>query len=293
MKDLALLIMAAGMGSRYGGLKQLDEFGPNGETIMDYSVFDAIRSGYEKVVFIIRKEFEDDFKTKITDKYTGLIHVECVYQDPHALPSGFSCPPGREKPWGTGHAILSASTSIESPFAVINADDFYGRESFQKIADFYRAGNDSFSMVAFRLDKTLSSFGGVTRGICSTENGFLSTVVETDNLRKSDHGVTSDRYVELDGSEPVSVNMWGFNPVLFEHLNEMFVDFLTEEGGELKSEFLIPKVINDLAQTEKEQVRVLSCDAEWFGVTYREDKEYVMEQIQCLVNEGQYPEKLF
>ena len=293
MKDLTLLIMAAGMGTRYGGLKQLDEFGPNGETIMDYSVFDAIRSGYKKVVFIIRKEFEEEFRKKITDKYEDLIHVECVFQDLNSLPDEFECPEGREKPWGTGHAILSASDCIDGPFSVINADDFYSQDSFQKIANYYNDGNDSFSLVAFRLDQTLSSFGGVTRGVCSTENGFLSTVVETGNVQKSKDGVTSDSEVSLDGSEPVSVNMWGFTPVLFDHLREMFINFLQEEGNELKSEFLIPTVINELIQSGKEQVRVLTSDSPWFGVTYKDDKEFVTGEIRRLIAKGEYAQKLF
>ena len=293
MNNITLLIMAAGMGSRYGGLKQLDEFGPNGETIMDYSVYDAIRSGYKKVVFIIRKEFEVDFKKKITDKYTGLIDVECVYQDLNDLPDGFTCPEGREKPWGTGHAVLSAFANIDGPFSVINADDFYSRDSFQKIADFYTQGKESFSMVAFRLDQTLSSFGGVTRGICSTKDGFLTTVVETGNVIKNENGVSSDSDVSLVGSEPVSVNMWGFTPILFQYLKEMFVDFLNEEGNEPKSEFLIPTVINDFIQSGREQVQVLKSDAPWFGVTYKEDKSYVQGEIQKLVENGVYPQNLF
>jgi len=293
MNDITLLVMAAGMGSRYGGLKQLDAVGPNRETIIDYSVYDAIEAGFSKVVFIIRREFEAEFKSKITNKFSGKIQVELAFQDLHALPDGFACPEGRNKPWGTGHAILSAVDLINEPFVVINADDFYGRESFQKLAEFYSKNNRSFSMVVYKLDQTLSSFGGVTRGICTVENDRLKTVVETGNVRKTDQGVSSDSKVKLDGSEPVSVNIWGFTPALFDYLKDMFVDFMKKRGMELKSEFLIPSVINDLIQSGREEVYVLRSDANWFGVTYKEDKPYVMGEIQKLVDGDVYPQKLF
>ena len=239
MNNITLLVMAAGMGSRYGGLKQLDAVGPNGETIIDYSVFDAIEAGFNKVVFIIRREFVNEFKAKITDKYAGKIQVQFAFQDIHDLPNGFKCPEGREKPWGTGQAILSASNLINETFCVINADDFYGQESFKKLADFYSRKNHVFSMMAFRLERTLSSFGGVTRGICEVENERLSTVVETENVLKTE------------------------------------------------------KVINDLIQTRREQVYVLHSNAPWFGVTYKEDKQYVVNEIQKLIDEGVYPQELF
>ena len=293
MNDITLLVMAAGMGSRYGGLKQLDAVGPNRETIIDYSVYDAIEAGFSKVVFIIRREFEAEFKSKITNKFSGKIQVELAFQDLQALPEGFACPEGRNKPWGTGHAILSAVDLINEPFVVINADDFYGRESFQKLAEFYSKNNRSFSMVVYKLDQTLSSFGGVTRGICTVENDRLKTVVETGNVRKTDQGVSSDSKVKLDGSEPVSVNIWGFTPALFDYLKDMFVDFMKKRGMELKSEFLIPSVINDLIQSGREEVYVLRSDANWFGVTYKEDKPYVMGEIQKLVDGDVYPQKLF
>ena len=275
MNDITLLIMAAGMGSRYGGLKQLDAVGPNGETIIDYSVYDAVEAGFSKVVFIIRREFEKEFKKKISDKYAGEIQVEFAFQDLNALPEGFICPERRAKPWGTGQAILSAVDLINEPFVVINGDDYYGRESFKVVADYYREGADQFSMVSFRLDKTLSIFGGVTRGLCTVKEGKLDTVIETENLQKMENGVSSDRDIALNGTEPVSMNMWGFTPILFDYLKEMFLDFLKEQGNELKSEFLIPSVINDLIQGGREQVHVLRSNANWFGVTYKEDKPYV------------------
>jgi len=293
MNNITLLVMAAGMGSRYGGLKQLDTVGPSGETIFDYSVYDAIKAGFNKAVFIIRRDFEDEFKSKVTDKYINHIQVEFAFQELHDLPGGFSYPAGREKPWGTGQAILSAADLIQEPFAAINGDDFYGRESFKAVADYYNKDADQFSMVAFQLDKTLSNFGGVTRGLCSLQDGKLDTIIETDNLQKTGHGVSSNRDVDLDGSEPVSMNMWGFTPSLFDYLRDMFVDFLKENGQEMKSEYLIPSVVNDLIQSGQEDVHVLRSAASWFGVTYKEDKSFVMGEIQNLVHRGEYPEKLF
>ena len=293
MKNITLLVMAAGMGSRYGGLKQLDEVGPSGETIIDYSVYDAIAAGFTKVVFIIRRDFEQEFKSKITNKFSDKIHVEFAFQDIDDLPNGFSYPEGREKPWGTGHAILSAAKLIDGPFNAINADDYYGRESFKKIADFYARESNVFTLVAFRLENTLSIFGSVTRGLCEVKNDRLTTVIETDNLQKTNSGIASDRDIDLNGSEPVSMNMWGFTPIIFDYLQEMFVDFLAIRGDELKSEFLIPSVINDLIQSGKESVHVLYSNAPWFGVTYKEDKPYVVDQIQKLINDDFYPRKLF
>ena len=293
MNNITLLIMAAGMGSRYGGLKQLDAIGPSGETIIDYSVYDAIKAGFTKVVFIIRKDFEQEFKSKITDKYEGQIQVEFAFQNLNDLPDEFTCPKGREKPWGTGHAIFSARDVINEPFVAINGDDFYGRESFKVVADYYRKGANSFSMVAFKLDKTLSSFGGVTRGLCTVNDEKLNTVIETADLQKTDYGVSSNRDIELDGSEPVSMNVWGFTPILFKYLEEKFVEFLSENGTEMKSEYLIPSVVNELIQSGQETVHVLRSGATWFGVTYKEDKPFVEGEIEKLVNKGEYPGKLF
>ena len=293
MTDISLLVMAAGMGSRYGGLKQLDAVGPSGETIIDYSVYDAIQAGFNKVVFIIRKDFEDEFRLQITEKYSGKIRVEFAFQDLHDLPDGFTCPEGRKKPWGTGHAILAASGMIHEPFVAINGDDFYGRESFKVVADYYLSGADDFSMVAFQLDKTLSTFGGVTRGLCTVKEGKLDTVIETGELQRAGQGVTSARNIKLDGSEPVSMNVWGFTPVLFKYLREMFVKFLHDEGDKLKSEYLIPSVVNELIQSGREDVHVLRSASSWFGVTYKDDRPFVMEEIQKLIDHGTYPKQLF
>ena len=293
MSNISLLIMAAGMGSRYGGLKQLDSVGPNRETIIDYSVYDAIQAGFSKVVFIIRKDFEDQFKSQITHKYADSIQVEYAFQDINDLPKGFICPENRDKPWGTGQAILSAKNLIHEPFAAINGDDFYGKESFQAIADHYRSDGNSFSMVSFRLENTLSIFGGVTRGLCTVKDGKLETVIETENLKKSESCISSNRDIKLDGSEPVSMNMWGFSPILFDYLEEKFVEFLKKDGQALKSEFLIPSVVNELIQSDQESVHILSSAASWFGVTYKKDKAYVIDQIQRQVDSGSYPSPLF
>ena len=293
MKDITLLIMAAGMGSRYGGLKQLDSVGPNGETIIDYSVYDAIRAGFNKVVFIIRREFEKEFKSQITNKYEGSMKVEFAFQELSNLPDGFECPPDRQKPWGTGHAILSAADLIQEPFVVINGDDFYGLESYKIVSDYYKNGGDMFTMVAYELGNTLSEFGGVTRGLCTLENDLLSTVIETINLERSESGVSSDRNIDLDGSEPVSMNVWGFTPDLFPYLRSMFNDFLKLEGKELKSEFFIPSVVNNLVQSNIKAVKVLKTGSSWFGVTYKEDKPHVVSKIKSLVDNDQYPLVLF
>ena len=293
MSDITLLIMAAGMGSRYGGLKQLDSVGPNQETIIDYSVYDAIRSGFNKVVFVIREEFHNQFRSLITNKYLGKIEVEFAFQKLENIPSDFSYPEERKKPWGTGHAILSAKDIIQEPFVAINGDDFYGLESFKVVADYYQNGGSEFSMVAFQLDNTLSDFGSVTRGLCTLKGNKLDTVIETGGLIMSEKGMKSDRNIHLNGKEPVSMNVWGFTPDLFAYLESMFIQFLREEGDALKSEYLIPSVVNNLIQTDKKSVYILHSSAKWFGVTYKEDKSYVIEEIKKLIKDGHYPKNLF
>ena len=294
MKDMTLLVMAAGMGSRYGGLKQLDAVGPNGETIIDFSVYDAIRAGYNKVVFIIREDFENQFKQKISNKYKDKIDVEIVYQDLNDLPSSFRCPNKRSKPWGTGHAILAARNAISEPFVAINGDDFYGEESFKVISNYYSSLKSGFVMAAFQLDKTLSKNGSVSRGICEQNANELVTVVETHDIKKNSAGnIECDRDISLLGSELVSMNMWGFTPTLFDHLEKMFNDFLMGNISDLKSEFLIPSVINDLIEKNIEKVQVLETQSTWFGVTYAEDKPFVENQIKELIQEGEYPVSLF
>ena len=293
MKDITLLVMAAGMGSRYGGLKQLESIGPNEETIIDYSIFDAIRAGFTKVVFIIRKDFELDFKEKISNKFSGKIKVAYAFQDIIFLPEGYSCPNNREKPWGTAHAILSAQDLIHEPFIVINGDDFYGMNTFKVVADYYNNGSDSFSMVSFQLGNTLSSNGSVSRGLCTVVNNKLETVVETHGLKRIDSHIIGDSQIVADSRDPVSMNVWGFTPRLFNYLNVMFVDFLKREGSQLKSEYLIPTVVNNLIQSKEEDVFVLNSDEAWFGVTYQKDRDFVMNKILKLIENGRYPHKLF
>jgi dTDP-glucose pyrophosphorylase len=297
-----LFILAAGMGSRYGGLKQLDGLGPNGETIMDYSVYDAIRAGFGKIVFVIRESFLDDFRQNIFTKYEHLQPGEFVFQELDRLPKGFALNPDRGKPWGTNHALMMAKEVINEPFAVINADDFYGRESFQVLADFLRtlAGKQNiYSMVGYRVGNTLSESGSVARGVCSTDaEGFLTSVVErTYIIRDTDGQIKykdeNGHLVAIDENTPVSMNMWGFTPEYFNYSEEHFVDFLLHNQDNLKAEFYIPSVVNDLIVDGVARVKVLDTTSKWFGVTYAEDRASVVAKIQELVIQGEYPAKLF
>jgi UTP-glucose-1-phosphate uridylyltransferase len=296
-----LYVLAAGMGSRYGGLKQLDGLGPNGETIMDYSIFDAIRGGFGKVVFVIRKDFEDDFRSKILSKYENHIPVEVVFQSLDKLPEGFTCPPERTKPWGTNHAVLMGKGVINEPFAVINADDFYGRESFaalgKELANTFGKKNN-YSMVGFRIGNTLSESGSVARGVCETdENGYLTTVVERTAIERIDGDIQfideNGQKVVLDETTPVSMNMWGFTPDYFDYSEEYFGEFLKNNIQNLKSEYFIPLMVNELVTKKTVTVKVLDTTSKWFGVTYSNDRQGVVDKIQELVNKGEYPEKLF
>ena len=292
MNNLSLLVMAAGMGSRYGGLKQLDSFGPKNETIIDYSVYDAIESGFEKIVFIIREEFSEDFKSKISNKFKDRIDVEHVYQSLDQVPKSFSVPNSRTKPWGTGHAILSAKNAISGPFMAINGDDFYGRQSFQVASNFYQNEENKFCMVSFKLENTLSEFGGVSRGVCASFEKQLVSVEETHNIEKKDGEIRSNEKI-FHGDELVSMNMWGFGIQVFDYLEERFKLFLNDYGNEEKSEFLIPIVVSDLIKEGVESVDVLNSNEKWFGVTFPEDKKNVSKSILKLTSDGAYPEKLF
>jgi len=291
MKNITLLILAAGMGSRYGGMKQLAHLGPNGETIMDYSVNDAIAAGFTKVVFVIRKNIKDDFETQILSKYKDKIHCECVFQDLDALPEGFNKHPEREKPYGTAHAILMAKDAIKEPFAVINADDFYSRKAFVAMAQFLRQPNHdekpSFSMIGYQLRNTLSEHGTVARGVCkANENRELVSITEMTKIQKNEKTIFhSDEkcFREFTGDEPVSMNFWGFTPYFFTFLNALFIDFLKENNDNPKSEFPIPAVINHFIMNNLATIKIIDCDAEWFGVTYQADKEWVMERLRCEV----------
>ena len=295
-----LFILAAGMGSRYGGLKQLDGLGPNGETIMDYSVFDAMRAGFGKVVFVIRKDFEEDFRNVVLSKYADHVPCEVCFQGIDNLPEGFTRNPERTKPWGTNHAVLMAKDIIKEPFMVINADDFYGKESFEVMAKFLLDVNGQegkYCMAGYRVGNTLSEHGTVSRGVCATDKmGFLTDVVERTAIEnKNGHVVYQDNGVdvEIPFETPVSMNMWGFTPEYFAYAEEAFKAFLTENSQELKAEFYIPTLVNDMIKSGKATCQVLDTTAKWFGVTYADDRQMVVDKIQALVDAGVYPNKLF
>ena len=297
-----LLILAAGMGSRYGSLKQMDGLGPNGEAIIDYSIYDAIRAGFGKIVFVIRHSFAEPFKEHFqAKKFGGDVEFEFVYQELEYLPEGYSVPEGRVKPWGTNHAVMMAKDVIKEPFAVINADDFYGRESYQTMADYLRSiegTKGKYSMIGYRLENTLSDFGSVSRGVCETdENGLLTSVTERTAIsRKGDKVVYAegDAEFELDPTCPVSMNFWGFTPEYFGYSEEVFKEFLDGAlaSGNLKAEFFIPYIVDKLITRGEASVKVLDCDAKWFGVTYKEDRPFTVEKINKLIEAGVYPKKI-
>jgi len=295
-----LVIMAAGMGSRFGGIKQLEPVGPSGEIIMDYSIFDAIEAGYKKVIFIIRKDLEKDFKEVIGDRLAKQIEVEYVFQELDNLPAGYTLPEGRTKPWGTGQAIMSCIGKIDAPFTVINADDYYGKEGFRIINEFLTNPTPSdkqyhFCMAGFLLGNTLSENGTVTRGVCSVNSeGKLEKVVETHEIRKEGDKAVSTESDNLALNSPVSMNMWGFTPDFLDELQSRFVTFLENvKEGDLKAEYLLPTIVDDLIKEGKAEVTVLHTNDKWFGVTYKEDKPVVVESFQKLVDAGEYPSKLF
>ena len=296
-----LLVLAAGMGSRYGGLKQLDGLGPNGETIMDYSIYDAIKAGFGKVVFVIRKDFEQEFREKVLSKYEGHIDVEVVFQSIDKLPEGFSCPNERTKPWGPAHAVIMASKVIHEPFAVINSDDYYGRNSFDVIAKELmrpRERTGDYCMVGFRVGNTMTENGGVNRGVCQTKEGLLSSVVECKDIVYNDeHAIVykdengTDHF--LDENVPVSMNMWGFTSDYFEFATREFSKFLKAKINTPKSEQVIPDVADALIKSGEATIKVLDTDSKWFGVTYAEDRSGVVEKFAELHNENFYPKRLF
>lgn len=300
-----LFLLAAGMGSRYGGLKQLDGLGPNGETIMDYSIYDAIQAGFGKLVFVIRKDFEKDFRDKIISKYEGHIPCELVFQSLDDLPEGFKCPEGRVKPWGTNHAVLMGKDVIKEPFCVINCDDFYNRDAFMAIGKFLselpEGSKNRYAMVGFRIGNTLSENGSVARGICGKDaEGNLTDVVErTEIMRVNDVISYKDENGEWQpvGGEnvPVSMNMWGFTPDYFAYSEAYFKEFLSNPKNmeNLKAEFFIPLMVDKLINEGTATVKVLDTTSKWFGVTYAADRDAVVAKIQSLIDEGVYPAKLF
>lgn len=294
-----LLVLAAGLGSRYGGLKQMDPLGPNGESIIDYSVYDAVQAGFGKVVFVLREEIVEDFYELFANRYKKFIAVDHVVQKLTDIPSGIITHPERLKPWGTGHAVLSASNILAEPFAVINGDDYYGKDAFRVMAGFLGSLDPeevrSQSMVGYSIANTLSEFGAVSRGICSAdENSFLTGVVERTHIERKGQRIVflDDDNMErgLEGNEIVSMNFWGFTPAVLPYFQDLFKDFLLQRGNELKSEFYIPLAVNLLIESKTIQVKVLQSDAQWFGVTYQADRPHVQERITALYQQGAYPQ---
>jgi hypothetical protein len=296
--NLTLLVLAAGIGSRYGGLKQIDPIGPNGETIIDYSVFDALRAGFDRLVFVIRRDIEAQFREIIGARFERRLQVDYVLQELDKLPLPFTAPAERKKPWGTGHAVLVAADVIRSPFAVINADDFYGMNSFRLLGQYLRSSPRDYAMVGFVLRNTLSEFGSVARGVCRvTPDDFLESVVELTHIEPEGNGARhtdSDGAVRLlTGDELVSLNTWGFTPAIFPALEREMVAFLQNRGRDEKAEFFIPTVVNTLMQSGLVRVKVLRTPDSWFGITYRQDRPRVVESIRRLVARGDYPSRLW
>jgi hypothetical protein len=298
MTKPTLLVLAAGMGSRYGGLKQIDPVGPAGETIIDYSIYDAMRAGFGKLVFVIRHDIEQQFREIVGSRFEKRIAVEYVFQELDKLPAGHSLPAGRTKPWGTTHAILMAEPVIKEPFAAINADDFYGKSAYSVLAKHLTSGTPDYAMVGFVLKNTLSANGSVARGVSQTDaNHYLTSIVEMMKIERDGKGAKNTdaegKVTKLTGKEAVSMNFWGFTPALFPQINVIFENFLKKSGGEQKSECYIPLTVGELVTSGQAKVKVLRSPDSWFGVTYREDRPQVVESIRKLIAKGEYPEKLW
>lgn len=298
MQSPTLLVMAAGMGSRYGGLKQIDPVGPHGETIIDYSIYDAMRAGFGKLVFIIRKDIEGPFKETVGARFENRIPVEYAYQELDKLPAGFTVPEGRTKPWGTTQAVLMAEDLIHEPFAVINADDFYGAEAYKVMADHLKSGSPDYAMVGFTLRNTLSDFGSVARGVAQVNSdGFMTGIQELTKVERDGNGAknTDDasNVTDLTGDEPVSMNFWGFTPKVFGQLHDVFNRFLEKSGKEMKTESYVPTAVNELLAAGQAKVKVLRSADPWFGVTYREDRQHVVDSIGEQVKSGKYEAPLW
>lgn len=288
-KDITLVVMAAGMGSRFGGLKQMEPIGPNNEVILDFSAYDAIKAGFTKIVFVIKHEIEEDFKRIVGDHIAKKVKVEYAFQEISNLPEGFTCPSDRTKPWGTAQAVLACKGIVNEPFAVINADDFYGRSAFVKIADFLREDTEDYAMVGFRLVNTLTENGYVSRGICEINNGILTSVTERTKIMDckftEDDGKT---WETLSPDSVVSMNLWGFRPDLFNYIEEGFKKFLAEKINVPKSEYYLPSVVSSVIENGQKQVRVLVAEDKWYGVTYKEDKKMVVDAITGMIQNGLY-----
>lgn len=288
-KDITLVVMAAGMGSRFGGLKQIEPIGKNGEVLLDFSVYDAVKAGFTKVVFVIKHAIEDDFKAMVGKRIAKRVKVEYVFQETDALPEGYTCPDDRTKPWGTAHAILCCKDVVKEPFAVVNADDFYGRSAFIKMAQFLKSDTADYCMVGFRLQNTLTENGYVSRGVCETENGELRSVTERTKI--SDCKYTEDdgkSWTALDPQTVVSMNLWGFRPDIFGYIEGGFKVFLNERINEPKSEYYLPSVVSSLIESGEKSVKVLVAEDKWYGVTYKEDKQNVVDAVEKMVADGLY-----
>ena len=288
-KDITLVVMAAGMGSRFGGLKQIEPIGKNGEVILDFSVYDAIEAGFSKVVFVIKHEIEKDFKEIIEKRIAKKVKVEYAYQEVTKLPDGYICPADRTKPWGTAHAILCCKDIVNEPFAVINADDYYGKSAFKQMADFLMSNENDYSMVGFRLQNTLTENGHVSRGVCEIENGILQSVTERTKIMDCKYTEDDGKsWTALDPDTVVSMNLWGFTPDIFGYIEEDFKKFLDERINEPKSEYYLPSVVSSLIERNEKQVKVLIAEDKWYGVTYKEDKEKVVSAIVAKMDSGEY-----
>lgn len=287
--DLTLVVMAAGMGSRFGGLKQIAPIGRNGEILLEYSVYDAVKAGFNKVVFVIKHAIEKDFRAVTEKRIEKMVKTEYVFQETDSLPEGFTCPADREKPWGTAQAVLCCKDVVNGPFAVINADDYYGRTAFAKMADFLKNNNDDYCMVGFRLVNTLTDNGYVSRGVCETENGILKSVTErtkiVDCKYTEDDGKT---WTALAPDTVVSMNLWGFTPDLFGHIERGFKKFLEEKINVPKAEYYLPSVVTELIESGEKRVKMLIAEDKWYGVTYKEDKETVSAALNKMADEGLY-----
>ncbi len=295
-----LLVLAAGMGTRYGGNKQLDEVGPSGETIIDYSIYDAIRAGFGKIVFVIRRDIEEQVRERFVDRLQGKIEVDYVFQEITDLPEGVRVAPDRSKPWGTSHAILVTKDKIKEPFGVINADDYYGVESFTLLRDFLVNDKDpnNYCIVGYKLGNTLSEHGHVNRGVCKAdENGFLRNIVETRQIEKTREGATAPgpdgNPINFTGNEIVSMNLWGFKPSCYDFLGKEFRNFINASGMDLKSELDIPTSVDKFVKNGEITIKILMSNERWFGVTYREDKPYVVESIKKMIRNGVYPARIY
>lgn len=288
-KDITLVVMAAGMGSRFGGLKQIEPIGPKGEAILDFSVFDAVRAGFTKVVFVIKHAIEKDFKEIVGSRIEKKVKVEYVFQEIDKLPEGYTCPEGREKPWGTAHAILCCKDVVKEPFAVVNADDYYGRNAFAKIAEFLKSESDDYAMVGFRLVNTLTENGYVSRGVCEIEKGELKSVTERTKIMDckytEDDGAT---WIKLPEDTVVSMNLWGFRPDIFGYIETGFKKFLDDKIAVPKSEYYLPTVVSERIERKEKSVKVLIAEDKWYGVTYKEDKQVVVDAIGTMVANGYY-----